>query len=402
MRTFNFVVLAILGLFFAACDDDDHLGDWAKATQFSGAPREAAVCFTDPTTGTVFVALGYGARSEEFSDMYEFNGSTWSKVEDAEFPAPYNPLPANPSEGSSLENNGRGRHSAVAFVIGDYAYVGLGYVTAFNGYLNNNGDPNDQKLIDRDRTFFKDFYRFNMKTKKWEDNITPFPGDARRDAVAFSDGTSGYVGTGFGYNNRVYRDFYKFNPEGRGEGGTIGSWESMDALGDARYGATAFVINNAAYVCLGTNSTTGVGGGGYVLDVVKFDFATQKWTAMGALTDKPGVKQDKDYGRIPRAYAISFISDKGKDNEPYAYIACGQNNQRTVWKYNHKKDQWHQMEDLSRYANAPVIAGVGFSYGGYGYYATGGSAVDGSNTSYFFIESWRFIPDVKEDRANDY
>ncbi len=397
MRTFNLVVLAILGLFFAACDDDDHLGDWGKAIQFSGSPREAAVCFTDATTGTVFVGLGYGANSEEFSDMYEFNGTSWTAL-DTKFPADDNPTPPN-SEDPGKVKNGNGRHSAVAFVIGDYAYVGLGYVTAFNGYLSNSTD-----FIDRDRTFFRDFYRFNMKTKQWDGSvkITPFPGEQRRDAVAFSDGSFGYVGTGAGYNNRVYRDFYKFNPNGTGEGGTIGSWEAMDALGDARYGATAFVINNAAYVCLGSNSATALGTSSYVLDVVKYDFASGAWSKMGSLADKPGVKQDKDYGRIPRAYAISFISDKGKDGEPYAYIACGVGAQpRTVWKYNHKKDQWHQMEDLSNYASS-VVGAVGFSIGGYGWYTTGAASMDASTASNFYIDSWKFVPDIKEDRANDY
>lgn len=34
MRTFSLLVLAILGFAFVACDDDDHLGDWAKAPEF--------------------------------------------------------------------------------------------------------------------------------------------------------------------------------------------------------------------------------------------------------------------------------------------------------------------------------------------------------------------------------
>ena len=73
MRTLNFLVLAVLGLIFASCDDDDHLGDWEKSVEFGGAPREAAVCFTDPATGTVFVSLGLGAKGAEFTDTYYFN-----------------------------------------------------------------------------------------------------------------------------------------------------------------------------------------------------------------------------------------------------------------------------------------------------------------------------------------
>ena len=39
MRTFSLLVLAILGFAFVACDDDDHLGDWEKAPEFSGRLR---------------------------------------------------------------------------------------------------------------------------------------------------------------------------------------------------------------------------------------------------------------------------------------------------------------------------------------------------------------------------
>lgn len=144
MRTLNFLVLAVLGLIFASCDDDDHLGDWEKSVEFGGAPREAAVCFTDPETGTVFVSLGLGAKGVEFTDTYYFNDEdegrlNWKKVtgENSDFPAPMNT--------GKGENLGNGRHSAVAFVIGEWAYVGTGYVPAFSfGTTNNVENIRDQ------------------------------------------------------------------------------------------------------------------------------------------------------------------------------------------------------------------------------------------------------------------
>lgn len=42
-----------------------------------------------------------------------------------------------------------GRHSAVAFVIGDYAYVGTGYVTTYSGATSSSEN--------RVRKYFKDF-----------------------------------------------------------------------------------------------------------------------------------------------------------------------------------------------------------------------------------------------------
>ncbi len=387
MRTFNFWVLAILGFVFASCDDDDHLGDWEKSVEFGGAPREAAVCFTDPESGTVFVSLGLGAKSEEFTDTYYFNDEdggrlNWKKVtgDNSLFPAPVNPGPG--------ANNGNGRHSAVAFVIGEWAYVGTGYVPAFG---NGAG-------VTRDRAYFNDFYRFNMRTKQWDANwsskmmVNGAEVEGRRDAVAFSDGEYGYVGTGYGENNRVFKDFYRFDPN-------TNTWTEIPFEGESRFGGTVFIVNNAAYVCLGSKS---VGtSSSYATDVVKFDFATKTWEKMfNSLTDKPGVKQDKDYDRIPRVYAVSFVSNAGKDGEEYAYIATGSGrNARTVWKYNHKKDQWHQMEDLSNMTSA-LLMGVGFTYKGYGYYTTGGAGIDKSDN--LNTETWKFIPDVKETRRNDY
>lgn len=290
------------------------------------------------------------------------------------------------------ENLGNGRHSAVAFVIGEWAYVGTGYVPAFSF-----GSTNDKENI-RDRKFFNDFYRFNVKTKQWQKGwsskmiVNGVEVEGRRDAIAFTDGKYGYVGTGYGEDNRVFKDFYRFDPVSE-------TWEEVSFPGESRYGGTAFVVNNAAYVCLGAKSVGATSN--YATDVIKFDFATQSWEKMpNSLTDKPGVKQDKDYDRIPRVYAVSFVSNAGSDNEEYAYVATGQGrNSRTVWKYNHKKDQWHQMEDLSSMANA-LVMGVGFTYKGYGYYTTGGGSADVYTS--LNSDTWRFIPDVKETRRNDY
>lgn len=391
MRTFNFWVLAVLGLIFASCNDDDHLGDWEKSVEFGGAPREAAVCFTDPETGTVFVSLGLGAKGVEFTDTYYFNDEdggllNWKKVtgENTNFPAPMN-------KGTG-QNLGNGRHSAVAFVIGEWAYVGTGYVPAFSF-----GKVNGVENI-RDRKFFNDFYRFNMKTKQWDQDFSSVIKvngteiEGRRDAVAFSDGKYGYVGTGYGEDNRVFKDFYRFDPDSQ-------TWEEVSFPGESRYGGVTFVVNNAAYVCLGSKSVGAATN--YATDVIKFDFATGEWTKMpNSLTDKPGVKQDKDYDRIPRTYAVSFVSNAGNDGEEYAYIATGQGrNSRTVWKYNHKKDQWHQMEDLSDMANA-LVMGVGFTYKGFGYYTLGGGSPDVYSS--LNTDTWKFTPDIKETRRNDY
>ena len=375
MRTFSLLVLAILGFAFVACDD--HLGDWAKAPEFSGRLRNQAVSFV--IGDYAYVGTGFGVDLAEYTDFkkYNLNDGTWTDVPD-NFP-------------------GKGRHGAVAFVAEKggktYAYVGLGYISA------NQIQGSDGTAEIRAKEYLKDFYRFDPTDNSWT-KIEDFPGEARRDAVAFTLDNYGYVGTGRADKALLFKDFYCFDPETE-------TWntEELGFKGDQRYGASAFVVNGAAYVCLGAK------GSGYAQDVIKctpLGGGKVAWDNMQALTDKPGVKQDKDYDRIPRAFAVSFISNKGNDGESYAYIATGTgNNPSTVWKYNHKKDQWHQMEDLAPSAGN-VVGAVSFVADGYGYYTTGGTSIDpidansSSSTRYFTNSTWRFIPDVKETRRNDY
>lgn len=370
MRKFSLLVLAVLGFAFVACDDDDHLGDWAKAPEFSGKMRNQAVSFT--IGDNVYVGLGFGVDLSEYTDFKRFDtkAMTWYDVED-----------------NFVKAGGEGRHGAISFTAEvdgkTYAYVGLGYIA-----------PNG---VGRQKKYLKDFWRYDAETNTWK-KLPDFPGTERRDAVAFSLGGYGFVGTGRADNAEMFKDFYRFDPKTETWSGDLGF------LGGQRYGGTAFVIDGAAYVCLGLS------GGSPRTDVTKCTVDANgnvTWEAMQALADKPKVKQDKDYGRIPRGYAISFISNRGKDGESYAYIATGSQgpNLLTVWKYNHKKDQWHQMENI---AGGSITGAVGFVVDGYGYYTTGGNSIDptgavSSNaSSYFSNTSWRFIPDVKENRANDY
>ena len=264
MRTFSLLVLAILGFAFVACDDDDHLGDWAKAPEFSGRLRNQAVSFV--IGDYAYVGTGFGVDLAEYTDFkkYNLNDGTWTDVPD-NFP-------------------GKGRHGAVAFVAEKggktYAYVGLGYISA------NQIQGSDGTAEIRAKEYLKDFYRFDPTDNSWT-KIEDFPGEARRDAVAFTLDNYGYVGTGRADKALLFKDFYCFDPETE-------TWntEELGFKGDQRYGASAFVVNGAAYVCLGAK------GSGYAQDVIKctpLGGGKVAWDNMQALTDKPGVKQDKDY-----------------------------------------------------------------------------------------------------------
>jgi hypothetical protein len=376
MKRFNLLLLIVLGISMMACDDDEeYRGDWAKGVSFGGEPRTGAVSFV--INNVAYVGTGYGANFVEFKDFYKFENGSWRSA---------TPLPNKRTNGDTVQ----GRHSAVAFVIGDCAYVGTGFVTTYT---------NPTAGIKRDREYLKDFYKFDATTETWT-QVADFPGKGRRDAVAFSIDGYGYVGTGRGYGESgsgeaVYKDFYRYDP-------TSNTWTEVSFDGVARYGAVAFVIGGAAHVCLGQEDFASR----YATDHYKFikDPASgeRKWVKMQSIADKPKNRQDAFYGRIPRVHAIAFIASNNEEAKEYAYIATG--GSQYTWWYDHERDVWHEVEDLPiRTSGAPNVGqAVGFSlldrdiYRGY--FTTGGTSFDATPTS----QTWYFIPNVREDRGNDY
>lgn len=406
MRTFSFLVLCLMGFFFMACDDDENrLGDWALGSAWPGEVRNQAVCFV--IGDYAYVGLGIGVDGAEYNNFQKMNLRTgnWTGANITDFP-------------------GDARHAAVAFVVNGKAYVGLGFRVARNWGTEQTN-----------RNYYYDFYEFDPEGSDINDEgettegswkpIADFPvhdtpdsthdGGGRRDAVAFSfpEGETGsdygYVGLGRGYNDVVYNDFYSYHP-------ATDTWKEVQASGantesdiyngNPRYGATVFVVDGSAYICLGAESGStysrenyqfipdGNGGGTFV--------------GKKALAEQPDFKQDADYDRIPRAYAVSFTSNAGKDGQTYGYIAGGNgSNYRTVWRYDHVRDRWHQVEDLASSASTP-IGGVAFSVTPsgssytYGMYTTMGGGIDVTTNASLSPQSWWFFPDIKEWRGNDY
>lgn len=391
MRTFSFLVLCLMGFFFVACDEnEDRLGDWARGAAFPGEPRNQAVSFQ--IGDYMYVGLGIGVNGAEYKNFYKYNLKTgiWDNTQ-----------PVTDFEGEA-------RHAAVAFVLDGKAYVGLGF--RVGRYYSD---------VTVNRKYFYDFWEYDPTlegtgTNPWR-QIDDYPGHdkeseanpevndggGRRDAIAFTvEGDSyGYVGLGRGYNDMVYNEIYSYSPS------TGWSSAPIPFNGEARYGASVFVVDGAAYICLGATA-----GGSYSTENWKFvpdGNGGGTFTAMQALREKPDNRQDQDYDRIPRAYGVAFVSNAGKDGRTYGYIALGRGaNASTTWRYDHEYDRWHQVEGLSS-SQSTLYGAVAFSVpvGStvYGMYTTGGGQLDGTQASSSYLnESWWFYPDVKEWRGNDY
>jgi len=261
-----------------------------------------------------------------------------------------------------------GRSGAIAFTIGNKAYMGTG------SFLN--------------MSYFNDFHEYDQATNTWSQKAS-FPGAVRADAVAFTIGTKGYITTG---GNGMFSnyDLWEYDP-------STDAWtQKSNCPGSARFKAQGFSIGNKGYLGLGTDGTSdlndfweynpsndtwtqkanypgngrrhtmgmSINGKGYIglgtdlngnynNDIWEYDPMTNTWNAKQVF---PGAGF--------HSMACFTMNNKG-------YIGTGYNgaNEMTdFWEYNANTDTWTIRASYS--GNARKNA-VGYSIGNKGYIATG-------------------------------
>lgn len=184
------------------------------------------------------------------------------------------------------------RSGAVSFVIGEFAYIGLGY----------DGDE-----------YLKDFWRYDSERNFWEE-VAPFPGTGRIAGIGFSLDEKGYVGTGFNADLEIEEldDFWEYNPSSN-------EWTQKSSFeGGPRYSAVSFSLLGSGYVGTGYD-------GNYLKDFWRYDAVSDSWTQTVSLF---GSKRED---------AIAFVI------EDVAYVGAGVNNGQAVydfWSFSPESDSW--------------------------------------------------------------
>jgi N-acetylneuraminic acid mutarotase len=258
------------------------------------------------------------------------------------------------------------RYAAVSFSVGGKAYVGLGY---------------DGKSA------LKDFWEYDPKTNKWDSVKTEFPGVARYYAVGASIGNKGYVGTGTDGGSPL-KDFHAFTP---GNTPGSGTWQPISSYeGAKRSGASVFVIGNYLYLLGGTSND------GNPVDMQRYDpnkedqQGQEAWERVLDLRNTDLTADDDKYDNIPRAYASTFvINGKG-------YITLGQKTMAlsSTYEYDPATNIWTERTGFS---NSTRSVAVSFSLKNRGFVMTGRS---GSNTR--FDDFFEFTPNVSNNEYDDY
>lgn len=294
MKSLFFSLSLIISALFVNAQDT-----WLQRLSF-GTIRQGISSFD--INNKIYIVGGWD-YTVFYNDLWEFDPTTNTWTQKANFPA-------------------AGRHTGVAFSIGNKGYYGTGdNGVTFTNYLN-------------------DFYEYDPTLNSWTQKAN-FAGSARNGAVSFVLNGNAYVGTGSG-SSTYLQDMWLYNP-------TLNMWTAKANFGGTgrRY-ATSFVIGTKAYV------GTGQGATGHGNTFYEYNYVTDTWIQKASCP--PGVS------------VASAFSVNGK-----GYVVGGYNGttyQQAVYEFNPIANSWTQKVNfgggIRGIATGLSVNGKGYICAGYG------------------------------------
>jgi N-acetylneuraminic acid mutarotase len=364
MKTRLILSVILLTLMVSGIQAQDY---WTQLQNFPGYGRASAIAVT--IGDKAYVGLGAGGPTGVLNDFWEFDASTGSWTQKSDFPAV-------------------GRWGAIAFTVNGKAYVGTGvtvrtvhsdmyeYNPALNQWIQKSNYPAGPRYTgmtftignkayagggkDSGTTYGTyDFWEYNSSNDTWirrADIGNSTEGYVRRSiGVGFSVGDKGYIGLGAkDYDTRM-KDLWEYNP-------TNDTWtRKSDLPAIERYGASAFVLDNRAYI----------GGGQYYSpqnDFWEYVPSADMWIQRAS---------DNTNGR---AQGVGFsIGSKG-----YIGFGSAADNLNDIWEYSPADcDMWTR---LPNFPDNGRYGAVAVSIGNKGYIGLG-AGDDGYNNDF-----WEFDP----------
>ena len=279
--------------------------DWTKKASFSGYKAERAVGFA--IAGNGYICAGQDTGNIVRNDLWQYSPASNSWAQKANLP-------------------GVGRRNAVAFTINNKGYVGTG-MSAAESSLGST---------------LNDFWEYNPATNSWE-QIANYPGGSGNGiyfATAFSIDSKGYVCCGKIGASNYAKDLWEYKP-------SVDQWiQRANFGGGDRYQLVSFVVDDKAYVGLGTDYDA------YTNDLWEFNPSTNFWT------------QKNNFPGAERSAASAFgIQQRG-------YLGLGGDGGYLddFWEYNPYSDSWLAREEFPGGERRNAIS---FVIGDRGYIGTG-------------------------------
>lgn len=205
------------------------------------------------------------------------------------------------------------RTRAIGFAIDNYGYLGMGEDTA---EMTHN-----------------DLWRYDPGLDVWTQMMN-LPGSTRRNASAVAVGSKGYVGLGadssVSWMGTILNDWWEYDPGTNNwtqKASYPGGYNVFNQTGTAGvYFATAFSINDKAYICCGK-----MGSDFYGTDLWEYDPNTDSWSRKA---DFPGGDR----------YQMTGFGLEGK-----GYVGLGIDHdlfRKDWWQYDPNTDSWTEMSSL--------------------------------------------------------
>jgi N-acetylneuraminic acid mutarotase len=215
----------------------------------------------------------------------------------------------------------------------------VGFTIGSTGYLGS-GLANDGA------TALSDFYSYNAAANTWtqidsiHNDTASFP---RYDAVAFAFDTTAYVLTG---TNQLYyfNDIWRYSP-------STNTWIQQPvppSTFSPRSGAISWVYNSQGYIVTGYTPGSSTATGNLCYDFWRFtpgsDTSTQGWYRLRDIYNTSGESYDDSYTDIERTGGNGFLI-LGQPTGDKAYVTLGSANGVDVtftWEYTFSTDLWNE------------------------------------------------------------
>lgn len=226
----------------------------------------------------------------------------------------------------------------------------IGFSIGQKGYLGTGGD--------------KAFWEYDPSTDTWTQKANFGGGANRTNAVGFSIGNFGYVGTGLGgFSSELQNDFWQYDQ-------VANTWnQKADFPGVPRQWAVGFSIGDKGYLGTGYTSSS------FKKDFWEYEPAMDTWTEKAEFKGKP------------RSMATGFsIGDKGYIGTGIADNIYGITND--LWEYDPVTDGWFKKAALPGTARAGAVS---FSISERGYILTGRDTLFNS-----LNDMWEYNPIADE------
>ncbi|OQP50167.1 hypothetical protein A4D02_27440 [Niastella koreensis] len=304
---------------------DPATNSWAQKASFSGRARSFATGLCIGNKG--YIGLGNAFIDEigaSFNDFWEYEPVTDTWAQKADF-------------------GGGARAAAVGFSIGNTGFVGTGQSNMFSFSTN-------------------DVWAYDPVTNAWTKKASVGgTGNLREQAVGFSIGNKGYIGTGYrGTPSSLSgpkNDFWEYDT-------TMDAWtQKADLGGGPRANATGFSVNDKGYVGTGYD-------GAAKKDFWEYDPATGNWTRKA---DFPGGIRRKTTG-------FNTYNFLGKGCLGQGYVTGRSDLVNDFWQYDPMSNSWARMSSFTMGRGSAISFNANYRYVGFGDFPA------------FFSDLWQYNP----------